>query len=116
MGLERISTVLQGVHSVFETNTFRAIINASAELTRTASDSASHKVIADHLRSASFLIADGVLPGNEGRSYVVTPHHAPRHAPRPPAGAPASRSCTAWSANSSPRWAAPIPTSSVPSR
>jgi alanyl-tRNA synthetase len=71
MGLERISTVLQGVHSVFETNTFRAIINASAELTRTASDSASHKVIADHLRSASFLIADGVLPGNEGRSYVV---------------------------------------------
>jgi alanyl-tRNA synthetase len=71
MGLERIATVLQGVHSVFETTTLRAIINASAELTRTASDSASHKVIADHLRSASFLIADGVLPGNEGRSYVV---------------------------------------------
>jgi alanyl-tRNA synthetase len=71
MGLERISTVLQGVHSVFETNTFRAIIDASAELTRTPSDGASHKVIADHLRSASFLIADGVLPGNEGRSYVA---------------------------------------------
>jgi alanyl-tRNA synthetase len=71
MGLERISTVLQGVHTVFETNTLRALINASADLTRTDAGSASHKVIADHLRSSSFLIADGVLPSNEGRGYVV---------------------------------------------
>ena len=71
MGLERISTVLQGVHSVFETNTFRTLIEASAELTRTDGASASHKVIADHLRSSSFLIADGVLPSNEGRGYVL---------------------------------------------
>jgi alanyl-tRNA synthetase len=71
MGLERISTVLQGVHSVFETNTLRTLIGASAELTRTDVESVSHKVIADHLRSTSFLIADGVLPSNEGRGYVL---------------------------------------------
>jgi len=71
MGLERISTVLQGVHTVFETTTLRALIAASAELTRSDAQSASHKVIADHLRSSSFLIADGVLPSNEGRGYVV---------------------------------------------
>jgi alanyl-tRNA synthetase len=71
MGLERISTVLQGVHSVFETNGFRELIGASAELTRTGADNVSHKVIADHLRSSGFLIADGVLPSNEGRGYVL---------------------------------------------
>jgi len=71
MGLERIATVLQGVHSVFETNTFRELIGISAELTRTDADNASHKVIADHLRSAGFLISDGVLPDNEGRGYVL---------------------------------------------
>jgi alanyl-tRNA synthetase len=71
MGLERISTVLQGVHSVFETNSFRQLIGASAELTRTDPDNVSHKVIADHLRSSGFLIADGVLPANEGRGYVL---------------------------------------------
>ncbi len=71
MGLERIATVLQGVHSVFETDTFQALINASAELTKTDAGIASHKVIADHLRSSSFLIADGVLPGPEGRGYVL---------------------------------------------
>ncbi|HEY1605171.1 MAG TPA: alanine--tRNA ligase [Allosphingosinicella sp.] len=71
MGLERISTVLQGVHNIFDIDTFRALIHASAELTRSDSGSASHKVIADHLRSSGFLIADGVLPANEGRGYVL---------------------------------------------
>ena len=71
MGLERISTVLQGVQSVFETNTFRELIAASAELTKTDAESVSHKVIADHLRSSGFLISDGVLPSNEGRGYVL---------------------------------------------
>ena len=71
MGLERIATVLQGVQSVFETDTFRELIGASAELTETAEDIVSHKVIADHLRSSGFLIADGVLPSNEGRGYVL---------------------------------------------
>ena len=74
MGLERISTVLQGVHNVFETDTFKTIIAASEDLSGArAEDSAlaSHRVIADHLRSTSFLIADGVLPSNEGRGYVL---------------------------------------------
>jgi len=74
MGLERIATVLQGVHSVFETDTFRKLIEASEALTGAAADGegqASHRVIADHLRSTSFLIADGVLPANEGRGYVL---------------------------------------------
>jgi len=74
MGLERISSVMQGVHSVFETDTFRKLIEASEDLTRTHAEGeqqASHRVIADHLRSTSFLIADGVLPTNEGRGYVL---------------------------------------------
>ena len=71
MGLERISTVLQGVHGVFETNTFRELIGASADLTRSDPGNVSHKVIADHLRSSGFLISDGVLPSNEGRGYVL---------------------------------------------
>src|SRR5687767_1469599 len=71
MGLERMATVLQGVQSVFETDTFRELIGASAELTKTGEDNVSHKVIADHLRSSGFLIADGVLPSNEGRGYVL---------------------------------------------
>ncbi|WP_336977843.1 alanine--tRNA ligase [Altererythrobacter fulvus] len=74
MGLERISTVMQGVHSVFETDTFQALINQSVELTKVKAEgdhTASHRVIADHLRSTSFLIADGVLPSNEGRGYVL---------------------------------------------
>jgi alanyl-tRNA synthetase len=74
MGLERIATVMQGVHSVFETDTFRALIEASEDKVGAAvsADSvASHRVIADHLRSTSFLIADGVLPSNEGRGYVL---------------------------------------------
>src|SRR6185312_4147732 len=74
MGLERMSTVLQGVHNVFETNTFKTLIAASEDLVGTRAEGdglASHRVIADHLRSASFLIADGVLPSNEGRGYVL---------------------------------------------
>ena len=74
MGLERIAGVLQGVTNVFETDTFAALIEASEELTGTRATgerTASHRVIADHLRSTSFLIADGVLPSNEGRGYVL---------------------------------------------
>ena len=74
MGLERIAGVLQGVTNVFETDLFRTLVGASEDLTgkRAEGDSlASHRVIADHLRSTSFLIADGVLPSNEGRGYVL---------------------------------------------
>ena len=74
MGLERIAAVLQGVHNNYDTDTFRALIEASSELTRTAAAGAhlaSHRVIADHLRASGFLVADGVLPANEGRGYVL---------------------------------------------
>jgi alanyl-tRNA synthetase len=75
MGLERIAAVLQGTHDNFEIDIFRALIGESAALTRTAPDApdtrASHRVIADHLRAAGFLVADGVLPANEGRGYVL---------------------------------------------
>ena len=74
MGLERIAAVMQGVHDNYDTDTFKALIAESGALTRTATDGeykASHRVIADHLRSTSFLIADGVLPANEGRGYVL---------------------------------------------
>ncbi|MGQ5701874.1 alanine--tRNA ligase [Sandaracinobacteroides sp. A072] len=75
MGLERISAVLQGTHDNFETDTFRMLIGESAALTKTPIDApatrASHRIIADHLRSAGFLVADGVLPANEGRGYVL---------------------------------------------
>jgi len=74
MGLERIAAVLQGVHDNYDTDTFKGLIAASTELTRTKAEGearASHRVIADHLRASGFLIADGVLPGNEGRGYVL---------------------------------------------
>ncbi len=74
MGLERIAAVMQGVSDNFDTDTFRALIAASVELTGVAAEGAaraSHRVIADHLRAASFLMADGVLPSNEGRGYVL---------------------------------------------
>ncbi|MDP1026205.1 alanine--tRNA ligase [Sphingomonas sp. KR1UV-12] len=74
MGLERVAAVLQGVHDNYDTDTFKALIGASAALTHSdpAGDmSASHRVIADHLRSSGFLVADGVLPANEGRGYVL---------------------------------------------
>jgi alanyl-tRNA synthetase len=74
MGLERIAAVLQSVHDNYDTDTFKALIAASTELTRTDAEGprkASHRVIADHLRASGFLIADGVLPANEGRGYVL---------------------------------------------
>ncbi|MEO7602888.1 MAG: alanine--tRNA ligase [Sphingomicrobium sp.] len=74
MGLERVAAVLQGVTDNYDTDTFRALIHASEELTRTKAigeSQASHRVIADHLRASGFLVADGVLPANEGRGYVL---------------------------------------------
>lgn len=74
MGLERIAAILQGVHSNFDTDMFQHIIKAIADMANTdpnGSLKASHNVIADHLRSICFLIADGVLPSNEGRGYVL---------------------------------------------
>jgi alanyl-tRNA synthetase len=74
MGLERISAVLQGTHDNYETDLFRALIEASVDATgvkATGDAKFSHRVIADHLRSMCFLIADGVLPSNEGRGYVL---------------------------------------------
>ncbi len=74
MGLERMAAVLQGVHNNYETDLFAQLITASAELTKAKAEGAhlaSHRVIADHLRASSFIIADGVLPANEGRGYVL---------------------------------------------
>ena len=72
MGLERISALLQGTHDNYETDTMRALIRAVAEATAVdPKGQASHRVVADHLRATSFLIADGVLPSNEGRGYVL---------------------------------------------
>ena len=74
MGLERIAAVLQGVHDNYSIDLFRALISAVADATGVNADGpqkASHRVIADHLRASSFLIADGVLPSNEGRGYVL---------------------------------------------
>ena len=74
MGLERIAAVLQGTHDNYATDLFRSLIQAVAHATGVDPDGAqkvSHRVIADHLRAAAFLIADGVLPGNEGRGYVL---------------------------------------------
>src|SRR6516162_9152116 len=74
MGLERIAAVLQGTHDNYEIDLFKALIAASEAATGVAArgeHKASHRVIADHLRASSFLIADGVLPGNEGRGYVL---------------------------------------------
>jgi alanyl-tRNA synthetase len=74
MGLERIAAVLQGVHDNYDIDLFRALVAASVELTgvpAAGEQRASHRVIADHLRASSFLIADGVLPSNEGRGYVL---------------------------------------------
>jgi len=72
MGLERISAVLQGVHANYEIDLFQALIQAAARETSDADmDSPSLKVLADHIRACSFLLADGVIPGNEGRGYVL---------------------------------------------
>jgi len=74
MGLERIAAVLQGVHDNYDVDLFRTLISASEAATGVKAEGEakpSHRVIADHLRSSSFLIADGVLPSNEGRGYVL---------------------------------------------
>ena len=72
MGLERISAVLQHVHANYEIDLFQALIKAAARETHCEDlDSPSLKVLADHIRACSFLIADGVIPGNEGRGYVL---------------------------------------------
>jgi alanyl-tRNA synthetase len=74
LGLERFAAILQGKHDNYDTDTLRALILASAEATGQDPDGphkVSHRVVADHLRSSAFLIADGVLPGNEGRGYVL---------------------------------------------
>ncbi len=74
MGLERIAALLQGSHDNYDTDLFKALIDASAHATSTdaqGDQNVHHRVIADHLRSTSFLIAEGVLPSNEGRGYVL---------------------------------------------
>lgn len=74
MGLERIAALLQGSHDNYDTDLFRALIEASAEVTNVdpyGDKNVHHRVIADHLRSTSFLIADGVMPSNDGRGYVL---------------------------------------------
>jgi alanyl-tRNA synthetase len=74
MGLERIASILQGKTDNYDTDLFRRLIDASAQATGQhahGAHAASHRVISDHLRSAAFLIADGVLPSNEGRGYVL---------------------------------------------
>tara|TARA_B100000029_G_scaffold278087_1_gene272470 strand:- start:563 stop:2959 length:2397 start_codon:yes stop_codon:yes gene_type:complete len=74
MGLERISALLQGTHDNYEIDHFKTLIQTSSNLTKTnvnKKNIASHRVIADHLRASSFLIAEGVLPSNEGRGYVL---------------------------------------------
>ena len=74
MGIERFAAVLQGTHDNYEIDLFGALIRASVDATGVAADGpakASHRVIADHLRASAFLVADGVLPSNEGRGYVL---------------------------------------------
>ena len=93
MGLERFTTVMQGVQSIFETDLFKTLIAASVDATGVPAVGeriASHRVIADHLRSSSFLIADGVSPSNEGRGYVLRRimRRAMRHAHLLGAGEP----------------------------
>ena len=74
MGLERVAAVLQGTHDNYQTDLFRALIHNSVDLTGVEEEgeaAASHRVIADHLRSTAFLIADGILPASDGRGYVL---------------------------------------------
>lgn len=74
MGLERFAAIMQGKRDNYDTDTFRALIEASAEVTAQAADGqfkASHRIVADHLRSTAFLIADGILPSKDGRGYVL---------------------------------------------
>ncbi len=74
MGIERVSAVMQGVHDNYDIDLFKQLIATSAELSKTSTSgehNISHRIIADHIRAMSFLIADGILPSNEGRGYVL---------------------------------------------
>ncbi|MCP5362338.1 MAG: alanine--tRNA ligase [Hyphomicrobiales bacterium] len=71
MGLERMAAVMQGVHDNYDIDLFRQLIAASQDISGNSDHRVSHRVIADHLRASCFLIADGVLPSNEGRAYVL---------------------------------------------
>lgn len=71
MGIERIAAVMQGVHNNFDTDILKVLITTSIELSHNDKDIVSHRIIADHIRSAAFLIADGVIPSNEKRGYVL---------------------------------------------
>lgn len=71
MGIERVAAVMQGVHDNYDIDLFKHLIKKSKELSNNNSDEKAHRVIADHLRSTSFLIADNILPSNEGRGYVL---------------------------------------------
>src|ERR1700739_635610 len=72
MGLERVAAVMQGVHSNYDIDLFKSLIRAAADVTGTSDlESASLRVIADHIRACTFLIVDGVVPSNEGRGYVL---------------------------------------------
>ena len=91
MGLERLAAVLQGKHDNYDIDLMRALIKASADASNTEADgpqAVSHRVIADHLRATSFLIADGVTALERRPRLCAPPDHAPRHAPRPQAGRP----------------------------
>ena len=71
MGLERISTVIQGVNSNYQIDVFKELIDAISEISGNSNDITSHHIIADHIRSSCFLISDGVIPSNDGRGYVL---------------------------------------------
>jgi alanyl-tRNA synthetase len=119
MGLERVAAVLQGVHDNYDTDTFKALIAAERRADQDqgrGESQASHRVIADHLRASGFLVADGVLPANEGRGYVLRRimRRAMRHAHL--LGAKDPLIVAAWCPNWSPKWARPIPSWSAPSR
>ena len=115
MGFERIAAVLQGTHDNYDIDLFKALIAASVSLTGVPAKGEakpSHRVIADHLRASSFLIADGVMPSNEGRGYVLRRimRRAMRHAHLLGAEEP-----LLWRLVPAlvPRWAAPIPSSNA---
>ncbi|MBP6725477.1 MAG: alanine--tRNA ligase, partial [Halioglobus sp.] len=91
MGLERIAAVMQGVHSNYQIDLFQALIKSAAKILNVSDlEHSSLKVIADHIRSCAFLIADGVMPGNEGRGYVLRRiiRRASRHGNKLGASAP----------------------------
>ncbi len=118
MGLERIAALMQGVHSNFDIDLFRALIRAVADTTGVDPDGpmqASHRIIADHLRASAFLVADGVLPANEGRGYVLRRimRRAMRHAQMLGARDPLMwRLVPRWCA----KWAPLFPNSPAPRR